>query len=291
MASDCNMRRTFITSIAAAGAALLGGCSPLRVLNGLIPSEHYRRVRDLAYGEGPRRSLDIYRPEPAITNAPVVVFFYGGNWNSGKKEDYLFVGEALASRGFVTVVPDYRLYPEVRYPDFLDDSAQAVRYAIEHARDHGGDPGRLLLMGHSAGAYNAAMLALEPEYLRKAGVKAGTVCGLIGLAGPYDFLPLDNDNTRGIFGYPDTPLSTQPIQHVTKEAPPTLLLKATEDDVVNPGNSTRLAARLRDNKVPVKEISYPSLGHRTIIGAMATPLRRLAPVLDDVTAFMNSNSG
>jgi acetyl esterase/lipase len=255
-----------------------------------VLSSAFREQTGVAYGKNPRHQLDIYRPADGPAPAPVIVFFYGGNWNSGERADYRFVGAALAARGYVAVLPDYRLYPQVRYPDFLADSAQAVRWVFDHVADWGGDPRRVFVMGHSAGAYNAAMLALNPAYLKAAGFDSQRLHGLIGLAGPYDFLPLIGPISKAVFGFPDTSITTQPIHYASSAAPPTLLLTGTRDDVVDPGNSLRLAARLQHHGVPARVVTYPNLGHRTLIGAMAAPLRGLGPVLDDVAGFVKQRS-
>jgi acetyl esterase/lipase len=281
-------RRRFLRAALAGGSGLLAACSPLTLINSLAPAGTYRPARDLPYGPAPRHRLDVYQPEAAGAAAPVIVFFYGGNWDSGERADYLFAGEALASKGYVAVVPDYRLYPQVRFPDFLFDCAQAVRWVLDHCASWGGDPRRVFLMGHSAGAYNAAMLALNPRYLQSVDVAPSQLSGLVGLAGPYDFLPLIGNVTKAVFGFPDTPAYTQPINFAGAGAPPALLATGAADDVVDPGNSRRLAARLRANGVAVREIVYPKLGHRTLVGALAAPLRGLAPVLADVVAFVDA---
>ncbi len=281
-------------SLLLAGAAgMLQGCSPLALVNGFTPSSTYVSREDIRYGPHPRHALDVYRPAHLPDNAPVVVFFYGGNWNSGNRADYRFAGEALASKGCVAVLPDYRLYPEVRYPEFLADSALAVRWVFDNigAAAFGGDSRNVFLMGHSAGAYNAAMLALNPAYLRAAGVEARRLRGLIGLAGPYDFLPITGELTKAVFGFPDTPVTTQPIHFASMEAPPALLATGASDDVVNPGNSTRLAARLQAVGAQARVIVYPGVGHAPLVGALAAPLRGVrgfGPVLDDVAAFIQS---
>jgi len=281
-------RRLLLGAGVAGSVGLLAGCSVTGLINELVPSATFHSTLDLAYGTHVRHRLDVYQPSQTTGAAPVVVFFYGGNWNDGNRADYLFVGEALASRGCVAVLPDYRLYPEVRYPDFLNDGAQAVRWVFSHIAEFGGDPERTFLMGHSAGAYNAAMLALNPVYLADAGVNHGDLRGLVGLAGPYDFLPLTGEITKAVFGFPDTAITTQPIHYASSSAPPALLVTGTADDVVDPGNSTRLAARLRAQGAHARTIAYPVLGHRTLVGALAAPLRGLAPVLDDVAGFVNT---
>jgi acetyl esterase/lipase len=287
--------RALLLCVGLAGTTLLVvACAPLAVINGLVPADTYAATRDLAYGNHPRQRLDVYVPARTAPTgaraAPVIVFFYGGGWTSGERGDYLFVGEALASRGFVAVVADYRLYPEVKFPQFLHDSAAAVAWAALNAAKFGGDPGRIYLAGHSAGAYNAAMLTYAPDYLAQVGVEPKAIRGLIGLAGPYDFLPVTASSTRAIFGYPDTPPETQPIHFVGRtpgiRLAPALLLTAPDDTTVRPGNSVRLAARLRESGATATEISYPALGHRRIVGALAAPLRDLGPVLDDIARFV-----
>lgn len=176
-------------------AALLAAHSPLRLLNALTPTNTFRLFADIPYGPGERQVLDVYLPArvardwPTEPNAgaPVVVFFYGGSWQSGKRNDYLFVGEALASRGFVAVVPDYRTYPATTFPGFIDDAARAVAWARGHAAAFGGDPRRVFLMGHSAGAQIAALLATDGRYLAASKMRNSEIAGVIGLAGPYDF--------------------------------------------------------------------------------------------------------
>ncbi|WP_426209415.1 alpha/beta hydrolase [Massilia sp. TWP1-3-3] len=287
------LKRTLIA--VAAGVAILGGlaaCSPLGTLNALSPGSALRTSAAVPYGSNPRHKLDIYTPQKAAANAPVVVFFMGGNWVKGERDDFAFVGRALASRGYVVVIPDYRLYPEVKYPDFLDDSAQAVAWTAREIAGFGGDPKRLYVMGHSAGAYNAAMVALDPRYLAKHGMKASALRGWIGLAGPYDFLPIENTSTRPVFHFPNTPVDSQPINHVSGESPRALLIAASTDALVNPVRNTGgLANKLRANNVFVKEIYYARVNHVTLVGSLAAPLRVLAPTLDDIDAFIKSDAG
>ena len=289
------LRLAMIAGLLAAAAVLAGACAPLALINHLVPGDTYRAERDIAYGPLARQRLDVYLPQAHAaqagrSGAPLAVFFYGGGWTSGERADYLFAGEALASRGMVTVVADYRLYPEVRYPDFLADCAQVLAWARHNAVRLGADPQRIYLIGHSAGAYNAAMLAFAPEYLAAVGMRPADLRGFIGLAGPYDFLPLTRASSKQVFGYPDTPRSTQPIDHVQPGSgaylPPALLLTAADDSTVSPANSARLAARLRAAGGVATEISYPGLDHQRVVGALAAPLRGLAPVLDDIVAFV-----
>lgn len=284
------------TVLLAAAIALLAGalsaCSPLSILNAVSPDGAADKAASISYAPGERHMLDVYRPSAGTSAAPVIVFFYGGNWVSGARADYAFVGQALAARGFVVVVADYRLYPQVRYPDFLDDSAQAVAWTMRNIAGYGGDPARIFVMGHSAGAYNAAMLALDPRWLGKQGIAPQALRGWIGLAGPYNFLPIQNPTTRPVFHYPDTPPDSQPIGHVDGAAPPALLIAARSDDTVNPARNTgALAARLRAAQVPVREVYYDRVGHASLVASLSTTLRGLAPTLDAVEAFVRSDGG
>jgi acetyl esterase/lipase len=242
-------------------------------------------TRSIAYAERTRHRLDICRPAGAVA-APVVVFFYGGAWRSGNKELYRYVAKALARRGYVAVVPDYRIYPEALYPDFLDDGAQVVRWVKDNIGRFGGDPDKIFLNGHSAGAHIAAMLSIDARWLAKVGLAPGRdIAGLIGIAGPYDYLPLRDATLQTIFGGADRP-ETQPIFHVAPGAPPALLMTGGRDRLVEPGNSTRLAARLTaaGNAATVK--TYRHIGHYAIVAAIAPFIRFLAPVMRDTDAFI-----
>lgn len=270
----------------------LVACSPLTVINALSSGSAARVSQGLPYGAGPRRQLDIYTPLAVTRPAPVVVFFYGGNWTSGERADYAFVGRALASRGMVAVIADYRLYPQVRYPDFLEDAAQAVAWTINEVARYGGDPQRLFVMGHSAGAYNAAMLALDRKWLARHGMTPAAMRGWIGLAGPYDFMPIQNKTTRPVFLYPDTPPDSQPINHVSAVAPPALLIAADNDALVNPTRNTGgMARQLRAQGVPVTEQYFDKVGHVTLLMSLSGPLRMLAPTLDSVMRFIATDGG
>ena len=280
-------------AVAVVAAIVLVACSPVGTLNALARSDTFRLAADVAYGPLPRHKLDIYTPTATTPAAgwPVVVFFYGGSWNSGERAEYKFVGEALASQGVLTLVADYRLYPEVRYPTFLEDSALALAWGLEHAKALGGDPRRVFVMGHSAGGYNAAMLALDPRWLAAVGHKPAELAGWIGLAGPYEFLPLGPESpARPVFFHPDYPPGTQPLDHATTGSLKAFLAAPVNDKVVSPQRSTlAMAARLRSVGVPVELKMYDGITHALLAGAFARPLRGLAPVLDDVTAWINAN--
>ncbi|HJQ58567.1 MAG TPA: alpha/beta hydrolase, partial [Vineibacter sp.] len=193
------MRSIALVSRALLVLVSLSACSPADLLNATVPDTGYRRLSDIAYGDDPRQRLDLYIPQRPDPSRSVVVFFYGGSWDSGRRQNYHFVAQALADAGFWVVLPDYRIFPQVRFPAFVEDGAAAVRWTQSQIAAHGGDPGRLFLAGHSAGAHIALMLATRTPYLERAGVERGKLRGVIGIAGPYDFLPLSSDRLKEIF--------------------------------------------------------------------------------------------
>ncbi|MBL8550252.1 MAG: alpha/beta hydrolase [Hyphomonadaceae bacterium] len=278
-------------AIAALLAALtIAACAPsLGTFNALSRRDAARVAGDVPYGEGPRRHLDVYAPKAGASRGasglPVIVFFYGGSWASGDRGDYAFAGDALAGKGFVTVVPDYRVYPEVRFPDFIEDGADAVKWTQENAARYGGDPSRIVLVGHSAGAYIAAMLGLDAHYLNDAGVDARAIRGVAGLSGPYDFLPLDREATQNAFGAAEDPAATQPVNFARADAPAFLLVWGEKDDLVRRRNIDGLSRALRDAGAAPEVKLYPSLGHSETLLSFSRLLRGRAPVLDDVSAF------
>ncbi len=276
-------RRAFLTS----GSALLSACSPLGLLNAFTPADAGSRLAasGIAYGPDERHRLDIYVPEQGTGRAPVMIFLYGGGWNSGERADYGFVGHAFAAQGFVTVIPDYRLVPQVRFPAFVEDGALALRWVRDHIAPYGGDPTGIALSGHSAGAYNAMMLALDRRFLAKAGLPPSFIRSVTGLAGPYDFLPLDDPRSIAAFGEFPRLAETQPISFAGAHAPRVLLATGDEDETVRSRNSTSLAAKLRTAGAIVELRIYPGLGHAGILLALNAGFRDRAPVLTDIVRF------
>ena len=268
----------------------LAACAPVKVLNTIAAAgSGFVEAADIAYGPLARQKLDLYTPTTLAPPGgwPVVVFFYGGSWNSGERTEYRFVGTALAAKGVLTLVADYRLYPEVRYPEFLRDSALALRWGLTEAKRLGGDPKRVFVMGHSAGGYNAAMLALDARWLAETGHAPTELAGWIGLAGPYDFLPTDNPDAQPVFFHPDYPAKAQPIEFGAVAGRPAFLGAPVNDKLVSPTRSTEaLARKLQAAGTPVTLKLYERPSHATLIGAFGAPLRFIAPVLDDVVTFI-----
>ena len=283
------LRALLFAGVALAGTLALAALSPVTALNLLAPSSTHTLSADVAYGPHPRQRLDIYRPRlrAAAGGWPVVVFFHGGSWNRGERADYRFFGEALAARGVLTLVADYRLYPEVRYPDFLTDCAQALAYGLAEAAALGGNPKRVFVAGHSAGGYNAAMLALDARWLAAQRHSPDELAGWVGLAGPYDFLPITNPDVRPVFFHPNYPAGSQPIDYPNRMR--VFLGAAKTDKLINPQrNTVGLATKLQAAGADVTLRLYERVDHMTLAAAFALPLRWLAPVLDDVAAFVTA---
>lgn len=267
---------------------LAAACSLPDILNATIPRDGYVIHRDIAYGPMPEQRLDVYVPAGA-THAPVLVFFYGGSWQKGSKKDYRFLGQAFASQGFITAIVDYRLYPNVRFPSFIEDAALATTYMHQHAATYGGDAGALFVAGHSAGAYLALMVGGDPAYMGKAGGNREWIRGIIGIAGPYDFLPLTDDTLKIIFATaPEA--ETQPINHMIGNVPAVFLATGDADDTVDPRNSIRLQSKLLKMKRPVQLHTYTGVGHIGIILALAEGFRSKAPLLEDIAHFVRATA-
>jgi acetyl esterase/lipase len=271
-------------------ALAAGACSPRRVAEGLLLGSHFVRTADVVYGGDTRQRLDVYRPRAAREAAPVVVFLYGGRWQAGSKDEYRLLGDALTRRGMVAVIPEYRLYPQVRFPGWVQDAAAAVRWARDNAARYGGDPRNLIVVGHSAGAHTAALLALDERWLREAGVPAGAVRGFVAMAGPVDTVWTDAD-VQALMGPAAGWPATYPATHVDGAEPPLLLLHGADDRTVSPGSSLRLAERVRARGGCARAMVYRGVGHVEIMVAAAVPRVTSTPVLDDVAAFVRDPRG
>lgn len=275
---------------AACVAALAAGCTQLSFAVANVPAAFgpYHRSTGIAYGTERRQKLDVYVPNDASgTPRPVVIFWYGGSWDSGDRGSYRFVGAALASQGLVTVLPDYRLYPGAKFPVFLDDAANAVAWVDQHAREFGGDPRRIVLMGHSAGAHMAAFLALNREFLKAHGARPDHIVGLVGLSGPYILAP-NTPVLHTIFAKPYTEADWQPARFVSSEAPPTFLAHGMDDTLVSVKQTETLRDAMRAHHVRVEAELYPGVGHADTVAALSIPGRGRAPVLDQAVKFIRS---
>jgi acetyl esterase/lipase len=287
---DAPSRRTALPGV---WALFLAGCSRLGFLAANMPAAFgsYKRHANIAYGPDPQQRLDVYVPQrAAVEPRPVVVFWHGGRWREGDIADYRFVGAALAESGYLTLVANYRHYPQVKMPGFMHDAAQAALWAAAHANEYGGARERLYLMGHSAGAHLAALLALNPRYFAAAGQAAPRIAGVIGLSGPYDFLPLLEPDVQDMFGPPELYPQSQPINFVRADAPPMLLVHGLNDETVLPKNARNLATALGALGVPVTLRLYSKLSHADTVAALAALLRGRAATLADIRGFVGQGS-
>jgi acetyl esterase/lipase len=264
------------------------GYSPAVLCNITAPRWGYRVERAIPYGPGEHHRLDLYLPKRKATRGPAVLFFYGGAFISGHRREYRFVGQALASQGVICGIADYGLFPEHRFPDFVEDGARASAFLHRMLPECGGDPKRLFVAGHSAGAYIAVMLAANPRYLNEAGADLSCLAGAIGIAGPYDFLPITNPTRIEIFGGSDR-VETQPIHFIDGKRPPMLLLTGDRDVNILPDNTHNLAAKLREQESEVEEIVYPGIEHFRIILALAPLFRRMIPIRADIARFVGAH--
>lgn len=282
-----------LLTLAAIGISSVAGvaCSPVKTLNALVPESGYTLKADIAYGPLARHKLDIYRPkQTGHGQPPVVLFYYGGGWEAGDKADYKFVAEAFTSRGYVVVIPDYRVYPDVKFPALMEDPARAAHWVKQHIGEYGGDAAQVFLAGHSAGAHIAVMLSLNPQYLAAAQSKPQDFAGTIGLAGPYDFLPLKSARLMEIFGPEEGRWQSQPIEFVTGHNQPLLLLVGLKDDTVWKHNTFNLAAKIKARGGPVQVVEYPTYGHIDMVAKLAKPLRGNGDLLKSVIAFLQAHS-
>ena len=216
---------------------------------------------------------------------PVVLFFYGGAFRAGRKSEYRVVGEAFASKGMIVAVADYRLYPEARFPDFLEDGAKALAAIHARAAEFGGDPARIFLAGHSAGAYISVMLAANPAYLRAAHAEPSWIRGVIAIAGRYHELPINDAIIRETFRGPARP-ETRPATFIDGKRPPMLLAAGANESPEVLESHRRLARHLREHASEVEEIIYPHISHMSIMLALAPGFRHRAPLREDIANFV-----
>lgn len=245
-----------------------------------------RLAADIGFDRASGQKLNVWGAKVAGEKRPVLVFFYGGGWANGNRAHYGFAARAYANRGFIVVLPDYRKVPHIRFPAFNQDGAAAVRWVHDNIARYGGDPERVVLAGHSAGAYIAMMLTLDQSYLRAAGVNPGIIRAAAGLSGPYDFYPYDSRRAINAMNAWPRPMETQPITFARKDAPPVMVLTGTADDTVKPRNAILLSRRLHELGAPVEFRAYNDLSHEDVVMALSKPFRSKAPVLQDSADFL-----
>ncbi len=282
------LTRSYARLALLASVAAVAGCSSVLFsgLNALSPDDELTEARGITFDRELDLKLDIYRPKNA-SNAPVVVFYYGGRWEFGKRQDYRWFGEALARNGFVAILPDYRKYPQVKLDGFMTDAANALAWSFEHASEYGGDPNDVFVMGHSAGAHLALMLATNAQWMAPHRIKPTQLAGAVGLAGTYNFLPLTADDMIGMFGStPDEQARSQPINFVDGDEPTMLLLHGSADKTVWPMNSTTLAQAVNAKGGRAEVKIYPDVTHAGILLSVSPTFRGKASALEDSVKFI-----
>ena len=245
-----------------------------------------RQVAATRFGPDPAQKLEMFVPQGAKGTLPIVVFIHGGSWATGDPADYRFIARTLCAQGYAVVLAGYRLYPQVRFPAMVEDGAAALRWVHDNAAKYRGDPARIALMGHSAGAYNVAMLTLDPQWLKGVGLDDRAIRGTVALAGPFDFFPFDTDATINSFGAAPDPALTQPITFARGDAPPMLLVTGDADTRVKPRNSKALAQRLTQAGTPNAPVLLEGVTHEGIIMQFARPFSRDTRALDAVMPFL-----
>ena len=273
-------------------ACISSACSPIKVLNSLVPENGYELVSGVEYGTNARQKLDIYLPkatEKSTALKKVIIFYYGGNWDSGERADYKFAAEALVSQGYIVVIPDFRVYPEVLFPGFMADPVSAAKWVKTHIKKYNGDANKVFLAGHSSGAHMAVMMAINPEYLAEASLKPNDFAGVIGLAGPYDFLPLKSDRLKIIFGVDAEQWKSQPINFVDGKNPSLFLAVGLKDNTVWPRNTFNLAKKIKDKNGLVEVHEFASYGHVDMVAKLAKPLRGNGELLKSVITFIDQH--
>lgn len=293
------LRHRHFFALLIASLALLGGCRATLFagLNSTDQRHAINQQRGIIFDARHQLALDVYQParaaDASTAGAPVLVFFYGGDWTHGKRQWYRFVGTSLAAHGVIVVIPDYRKYPQVTMDGFMRDGARAVAWAHAHAVQLGGNPGALFVMGHSSGGQIAALLATDPQWLAPYGLQPHDLAGFIGLAGVYDFLsiPAKEKDMLGTFGYTTAEQRrAQPVFFVTGHEPPMLLLQGTSDSEVDPSNAISLDKAMRVEHEDVTLKLYPGVGHSPLLFAMSRLLRKHAPTLADILSFIRTHS-
>ncbi|MDC0434977.1 alpha/beta hydrolase [bacterium] len=265
----------------------LTSCSGVDVLNATVPDSGYTLVEDIDYGPDPRQKLDLYLPTQPTDDSQVIVFVYGGAWRMGEKSDYEFIGQALSSAGHTVIVPDYRLYPEVVFPDFVTDIVLAIE-SVESASDSNDsvptiDTSNVVLMGHSSGAHSVALIAADPRYLADTDT---SVKALIGLAGPYD-LPIELEEVAPVFASATDPDLTNPLKLATDTHPQTLLIHGTDDERVEPRHTRRYFDVLQSLDVDSRMLMVDGASHASVIAVVADPLQSTSEVAPAILAFLD----
>ena len=257
--------------------------APVSILNNITPSSGFDLQKSTSFGDNPRFELDIYNPKTPRPNTPVLIFVHGGSWTDGSKDIYKFIGEAFTTEGYTAIIPNYRLYPGIAYPDPVTDTAKSIAWAAKQYPDR-----PLVILGHSAGGYNVLMAGLDPQFLQAEGVDTCRhIAGIVSLAGPTGIVPLKEEPYITIF--PDRFTTTDaPLHLALKPSPPVLFLHGGKDDTVYPQSSERLAEKIiaRGGQADVK--IYPELGHTEVVKVLSRYFDDEASLKSDLFDFVKA---
>ena len=274
----------FIPKLCLASTLFLASCSGVSILNTITPSGSYKLTKDISYTDGARQALDIYAPDDPKVDAPIVVYIHGGSWSEGDKKIYKFIGEAFASEGYTTVIPNYRLYPDAVYPEFVNDTAAAIAFTAKRFKRP------IIVVSHSAGAYNAMMVTVDPSYLKAQGMDVcETIAGTVGLAGPYGAFPLKEEPYITIF--PNKHMGDDaPVQRKLGPTPPVFLPIGDKDTTVSDLHSRELAKKIKARGGKVEFKLYPGLNHTDVVKVLSKYFDEDASLKADILTFIITNS-
>ncbi|MBY0427677.1 MAG: alpha/beta hydrolase [Alphaproteobacteria bacterium] len=244
-------------------------------------------VPHISYGTEPWQTADIYIPHnPDQKKFGVVVFFYGGRWTYGKKEDYHFIGNRLAEENFITVIPDYQKFPIAHFPSFVEDGAKAVSWVYDNINKYHGDKTHINVMGHSAGGHIGALLCADERYLmRQNKTIHGVIHQFVGLAGPYAFTP-DEPDLEAIFAPPEQYAQMQVPTFIKGNEPPMLLMWGENDKDVGRFNMERLQSRIEEKKGVVHSIALPNIDHIGMLAAFTWLDDKKQPIMKNILDFL-----
>jgi acetyl esterase/lipase len=256
--------------------------------------QYPHQERDVAFHLDMAPRLDVYWPGEG-EGYPVLIFVHGGSWKDYDKKLFAPVAQKLLPEGMVVVIPDYTLYPDATYEQMARETAAAIAWTLENAARYGGDPDRIIVAGHSAGAHLSGLAVLDPRYLEELGHSSDEICGWIGMSGVYDIQAeydywVDKGSTPEVMlevmGGQQNFGQASPLSYVRAGLPPLLVIHGDEDETVPVAISTAFHAALQAAGAPSRLIVYPGAGHSDYLFAGLSEER--APIVDHIVQFVQS---
>ncbi|MFP6901579.1 MAG: alpha/beta hydrolase [Opitutales bacterium] len=246
-------------------------------------------VIDLAYGKHERQKLDVVWSAENKAS-PVVIFFHGGSWRWGVKDFYRDIGKEFAKQGVTFVVANYRLYPEVRFPAFVEDAARVVKWTRQHIGRYGGKPDAIFLMGHSSGAHIVSHLALNESYIEAVGGDFSWIKGVIGLSGPYTFQPSEEWLYNDVFHPLSKSPKVVPISLVDGDEPPFLVLHGRHDYLVDVKQAEAFVQRIEEKGGEVTKRIFHLHGHFSMMRRITSWYFPPKGILHEVLDFVEDHT-